>query len=233
MMKVKDIRKLFVDTYNVEPPRAGGTVELRGVSFVCDELEIFEGTRNEQYIRAEIAWYDSASPFVDDLAAHYGKRVKIWDDVADSLGKVNSNYGYCIYDTRRNCQYYNAVEALKKDPQSRQAIMIYQDPWMHKYAGKDFTCTNAVHYYMVPETFGSEEGWTVECVVQMRSNDAVYGFNNDLAWQRTVLRRLCTDLDYHYGKYVIPGEIIWQVGSLHVYPRHFHLLDKMEAELNA
>ena len=59
----------------------------------------------------------------------------------------------------------------------------------------------------------------IHAVVQMRSNDAVFGYINDLFWQRTVLRRLCKDLGYE------EGQIVWQAQSLHVYPRHFHLID--------
>ena len=53
----------------------------------------------------------------------------------------------------------------------------------------------------------------------MRSNDAIFGYINDLFWQQTVLRRLCDDLS------LVSGQIVWQAQSLHIYPRHFHLID--------
>ena len=53
----------------------------------------------------------------------------------------------------------------------------------------------------------------------MRSNDVVFGYKNDYAWQKFVQvmmsRRLKCEL----------GDIHWQVQNLHVYERHFHLLD--------
>ena len=52
----------------------------------------------------------------------------------------------------------------------------------------------------------------------MRSNDAIFGYPNDLAWQRHVLDELSDDLDVH------PGEIIWNVGSLHIYERHYDMI---------
>jgi thymidylate synthase len=53
----------------------------------------------------------------------------------------------------------------------------------------------------------------------MRSNDAVFGFRNDLAWQKYLL-------DYVAGEIgVEPGLITWQPGSIHIYARHYHLLD--------
>jgi thymidylate synthase len=53
----------------------------------------------------------------------------------------------------------------------------------------------------------------------MRSNDAIFGFKNDRAWQHHVLTKLAADLN------VEVGNITWQVGSLHVYARHFFLVD--------
>jgi len=52
----------------------------------------------------------------------------------------------------------------------------------------------------------------------MRSNDVVFGYKNDYAWQVHVHEQLANDLG------VIPGEIHWNVGSLHVYERHFNLV---------
>jgi thymidylate synthase len=54
--------------------------------------------------------------------------------------------------------------------------------------------------------------------VQMRSNDVVFGFKNDVAWAQHVLENLAEDLG------VAPGTIHWQVANLHVYERHFNLV---------
>ena len=52
----------------------------------------------------------------------------------------------------------------------------------------------------------------------MRSNDVIYGYRNDYAWQQEVLSRLSQDLS------VKIGQIVWQVQNLHVYERHFKLV---------
>jgi thymidylate synthase len=72
----------------------------------------------------------------------------------------------------------------------------------------DFMCTNAVQYMI-------RDGQLV-AVVQMRSNDVVFGYRNDYAWQKYVADMLTRDL----GLDVEP-KIIWNVGNLHVYERHF------------
>jgi thymidylate synthase len=80
-----------------------------------------------------------------------------------------------------------------------------------KNGRSDFMCTNAVQYLI-------RDG-KIHAIVQMRSNDAIFGFRNDLAWQKHILEGLCRDLN-------IPvGNIHWQVGSLHVYARHYYLVD--------
>jgi thymidylate synthase len=97
--------------------------------------------------------------------------------------------------------------------------MIYQRPsiW-HEFNedGKnDFICTNAVTYYIRDKK--------LHCVVQMRSNDVVFGYKNDYAWQRYVLNKLRNDL-YYDGYKLDEGDIYWQVQNLHVYERHFDLI---------
>jgi thymidylate synthase len=53
-------------------------------------------------------------------------------------------------------------------------------------------------------------------IVQMRSNDVVFGYRNDYAWQKYVADRMTEDL-----KLTREPRIIWHVGNLHVYERHF------------
>ena len=234
-MVVADIRQEFVRLFKENAHRGNGTIEIIGSSFVVDEDEIFEGTRNQDYIDAEIKWYNSCSRKVDDLAKIYGKRVQIWDNIADSTGEVNSNYGWCIYSAERGYQYFNAVKALVTNKLSRQATMIYQHPDMHRIAGKDFTCTNAVHYYLRPHDMWDDH-YYLDTVVQMRSNDAIFGFNNDVAWQKEVVKNICNDLYWGFqdtGHYVhdpinvVPGNMVWQASSLHIYERHFKYLEAL------
>ena len=67
----------------------------------------------------------------------------------------------------------------------------------------------------------------------MRSNDVVFGYKNDYAWQLHVLKELTEEYnscylamaaDADYRKEMEVGDIIWQVQNLHVYERHFHLV---------
>lgn len=191
----------------------GRTVELVGASFLADEDAIF-GTVDRDYIAREEAWYDSMSRNVNDIP---GGAPTVWKAVASVDGTVNSNYGWCVYSTENGgvSQHDEVLAELRRNPESRRAIIVYTRPSMWKEYNvegrQDFMCTNSVQYLL-------RDGQLHACV-QMRSNDAVLGFKNDRAWQRTVLVRLATQLN------VPAGDIHWQVGSLHVYERHFYLVD--------
>jgi thymidylate synthase len=146
--------------------------------------------------------------------------------VADKDGYINSNYGWCIYSPENGLlestrpleelsQYKLALEELKKNPESRRAIMIYTRPnmWLdyNRNGRSDFMCTNAVQYMI--------RNGKLHAIVQMRSNDAVFGYKNDRAWQQHVLEKMANDLS------IEPGNLYWNAGSLHVYARHYHLVD--------
>ena len=59
----------------------------------------------------------------------------------------------------------------------------------------------------------------------MRSNDAVFGFDNDILWHRYVQSKLVKDLSEKLGITVYPEDIVWHAASLHVYDRHFKFLE--------
>ena len=230
-MNVSDIRRHFIQALANEEfttDRTGSkTIELIGASFVADEPAIF-GTVNEEYVKAELDWYQIMSNNINDI--NYGdKPPKAWQIAANDYGEINSNYGKLIYSDKYYNQYGQVLDELLSNMDSRRATMVYQRPsiW-HEYSesGKnDFICTNAVTYYI-------RDG-KVNCVVQMRSNDVVYGYKNDYAWQHHVLSQLTHDYnsiylsrawDADYRKEIEVGTITWQVQNLHVYERHFDLV---------
>ena len=203
-------RTAFAENDFVIDKTGSKMLELVGASFVASEPSIF-GVINEDYVKRELDWYKSCSLNVNTIA---GDVPKIWKQVATPDGRINSNYGWCVYSEDNGLQYLNALDELRKNPNSRRAVMIYTRPTMwsdYNHDGmSDFMCTNAVQYMI-------RKG-KLTAVVQMRSNDVVFGYKNDYAWQKYVLDMLAADLE------VPAGDIIWSVGSLHVYERHFLLV---------
>lgn len=214
MNTVKDIRSYFMTALAYEEfvtDKTGvKTIEMIGAQFVADEPAIF-GKVDEDYVKRELEWYRSMSLNVNDIP---GGPPKIWRDVSDVDGYINSNYGWCIWSPINGEQYKHCYEQLKSDRNSRRAIMIYTRPEMqydYNTDGRsDFMCTNTVQYLV--------RNGELYAIVSMRSNDVVYGYKNDYAWQAYVQQSLAADLG------VEVGPIIWNVGSLHVYERHFGLV---------
>jgi thymidylate synthase len=225
MMNVSDIRnhlKSEFDSSSFVLDRSGqNMIEILGASFIADEPAIF-GTPNEEYIDSEIKWYNSMSSNVNDI---YDDKAppQAWQMTANSYGEINSNYGLLVGSQKYHRQYDQVVDELVKNPFSRRATMVYTRPsiWVeYNENGKnDFICTNAVTYYVRKDK--------LHCVVQMRSNDVVFGYKNDYAWQQYMLKMVCNGyLDKRLFDDLTPGNIYWQVQNLHLYERHFKLLQE-------
>jgi thymidylate synthase len=212
MLKVEHIREHFIEELKygrfVTDKTGVKTIEMVGACFEANHPSIF-GDINQEYVERELEWYKSMSLYVDDIP---GITPAIWKQVASTEGKINSNYGWAIYSEDNGLQYLNVLDELTANPNSRRAVMIYTRPTMwsdYNHNGmSDFMCTNAVQYMI-------RDGQLV-AVVQMRSNDVVFGYRNDYAWQKYVADMLTRDLGLD-----IEPKIIWNVGNLHVYERHF------------
>lgn len=219
MITIEAVREYFKTELakgNFTEDRNGGkTIEMLGASFIADEPSIF-GKPNQEYIDAEIEWYESQSTNISDIYPEGDKEPpKAWQMTANVHGEINSNYGYLIWSEKFYNQYEQVLEELRCNRDSRRASMIYTRPsiWndFNEHGKNDFICTNSVTYYIRDDK--------LHCVVQMRSNDVVFGYKNDYAWQEHILCALAEELGVEND-----GDIHWQVQNLHVYDRHFDLI---------
>ena len=217
MKTANDIRADLIDKYLAEDyviDKSGAkTIEVLGESFVADENWLIR-TPAYKYIERELEWYMSESLYVDDIP---GETPQIWKDISSDEGKINSNYGWCIYSEENGNQYKHVLRELKANPNSRRAAMIYNRPSMHldynRDGMSDFMCTFA-------NTFMIRDGKLISHYA-MRSNDAVFGYNNDVAWAKFVQGQLAYDLE------VEVGDLIWTATNLHVYERHFEFIEAL------
>lgn len=215
MKVVKNIREEFLSLKKVDLKSEDNNYEILNASFIADEDSIF-GKLNADYIKTELDWYMSQSRYIKDMK---GKIPKIWKDIADKNGMINSNYGWCIFSEENYLQFQNAIIELIDNKFSRRGSMIYIRPTMHNDATRngmdDFMCTyaaqllirnNKLHYF-----------------VYMRSNDAIFGYKNDRFWHDSVLNT-CLDQLHKVYPDLEKGNIYWNCASLHIYPRHFDLI---------
>jgi len=222
-LRVKDIRKMFKEAYKNKEfttDRTGAkTIEILGATFIADEDFIVRKPAYE-YVERELEWYKSQSLFVEDIP---GKTPAIWEQISSKEGKINSNYGYCIFSNENGNQYKNTLRELKNNPDSRRATMIYNRPSMHydynKDGMNDFMCTYSNGFWIRNNKLISH--------YIMRSNDAVFGYNNDMLWAKWVQEKLVQDLKETYPD-LEAGDLIWTSANLHVYERHFKFLEELQ-----
>lgn len=181
-------------------------------------LDVFGVIKTEEsYVERELNWYLSESLSINPDMSD----IKIWAQTADKDGFINSNYGWCIFSDENFNQYKSAVEFLKKDRQSRQSTCIYTRPSIQQDWNKngryDMICTFATQHLIRNDE--------LHYIVNMRSNDAIYGFKNDFAWHYYVANKMSAELGCK------KCYIHWNAGSFHVYSRHFGLLDRLIAKM--
>jgi len=217
MNRVSNIQQTIIDKYLSEDfviDKTGvKTVEIIGATFIADRDYVIRKPAYE-YIQRELEWYKSQSLYVDDIP---GGAPQIWKDVSSDEGKINSNYGWCIYSEENGNQYKHVQRELRNNPNSRRATMIYNRPSMHldynRDGMSDFMCTYANTFYIRDGKLDSH--------YLMRSNDAVFGYNNDYAWARYVQNQLAEDLGIEVGN------LIWTASNFHVYERHFNFIEEL------
>ena len=245
MLNTNDIKNLLIKKYENKEFRVTKsgvrTVELQGIQFEADKDHIIREP-NYDYATHEITWYKSQSLNVHDIE---GGAPTIWKQCADVNGDINSNYGWMIWSKENGSQYNNCVWQLVNDQSTREAVMIYNRPSMHVDATTnhkhDFCCTYAVQCFLNPKYTKHEPGieysegvlpeiesYILDYHVYMRSNDAVFGYDNDYLWHDYVFNKLIVDLTDKLCIKINRGKLIWNAGSLHVYERHFKFLTYAE-----
>lgn len=214
---VKACKKLINEGIE-SSPRGLKTLELEDVILTVKNpiqenmiITIPERSLNLEYLHGEMNWYLNGSYDVSEISRYS----KFWNNLASKSGRVCSNYGMITLKEVFNgyTQYDWCREKLKEDPQSRQAVMNYNQP-KHKFDGnKDLPCT-------LSQAFRIKENKLTNRVV-MRASDLVFGYSFDAYWFAYLQNKLAADLDVGIGEY------IHYAISLHVYERHFDMLEKI------
>jgi len=221
----EDIRNEFKRLYKDGIFRKGSygkTVEIQNAHFLADEDWIIRKP-NYEYANREIEWYKSQSLFVKGIP---GEVPKIWQMCANRDGKINSNYGWCLFSNENCNQFDYCVKRLLDDHYTREACMIYTRPSMqidcNANGMHDFMCTYSTQVFLNEV---DNNKYKLDYTVFQRSCDSVFGYNNDNLWHRHVMSKMVNELN-RYGLSVILGDMTYNCGSLHVYERHFNLLSE-------
>ena len=202
-----------------------GTVELLNCSMSLNprgpilDLAGVKKT-NVDYVKKELDWYLS-----EDLSIiGHVDDIKIWNQVCtqDDKKEINSNYGYLVFSEGNCSQFSKCLEALKKDKLTRNALIIYNRPSIHedyvRNGMHDMICTVFTQFFIRDNQ--------LEMVHVMRSNDVIFGFLNDFAWNCFVYQNMYESLKDTYPE-LDYGLIRWTSTSMHCYERHYKTINKI------
>ena len=178
------------------------------------ELMIYSQARkfSSTYATAEWLWYLSKNPAVNNI----GKLAKIWRQIQDEDGEVESNYGVYLFT-----QWEWAINELLDDNDTRRATLVINQPH-HKGKNKlDYPCTQYLQFFI--------RNNKLHLGVAMRSNDIIFGFCNDVFTFALFQQLMLNELNER-GAGVELGSYHHHAGSLHLYERHFAMAEEILAE---
>jgi thymidylate synthase len=165
------------------------------------------------YIKEELKWYLKGNIY--DLSIC--EKAKIWADCVTD-GKLNSNYGKYLF---KDGGVDYVVETLLLDHSSRRAVIPILSAGHLQVESRDIPCTVSIGFKI--------RNSHLYCTVHMRSQDAVFGLGNDVPFFSIVQEMVLAYLQPAYP-WLLLGPLTVFVESLHVYDRHFEMLDRLVTE---
>lgn len=228
-MKYKSLNEAFVSELS-ELKTSGSLVKARGsnqLEKVFVNFEISDPTDinvtvesrkfNQRYAIAEWLWYLSANSKVNNIS----KLASIWKDIQDPYGEVESNYGSYIFSLDKNfsrSQWSWVVNELLVDRDSRRATISINQPYHKEKNVKDYPCTQYIQFFIRDNK--------LHMGVNMRSNDIIFGLCNDIFTFCLFQQLMLNELNDRGLKLEL-GSYFHHAGSLHIYERHFKMMDNI------
>ena len=166
------------------------------------------------YLIAETIWYMSAN----DSTEWISRYAPFWKNITDNGITANSAYGARIFKphqrTSENVIQWDYVkEELRRDPDSRRAVIHIRSAHDSIHESKDVPCTLSLQFFI--------RGGALHLHVSMRSSDIILGLAYDVPaftiMQETMANELGVDL----------GEYVHTSNSLHCYERDFEMLNEI------
>ena len=209
--------------------RTGNKV-IYSANWIADKPSMI-GQENPDWIRRELDWFFSGSNKLADMEEPVPALFKA---CGGHDGKVNSAYGHVLFNgsaeginPAHGSLFDRVLDTfLREGKGTRHAVAIISDRDIHElatYNGRnDFICTNALNFMIDADD-------QLHIIAQMRSMDAVFGYRADYSMWNVLMDFLLGALELTYPE-LTRGNITFQVANLHVYPRHFQLLEDTAAD---
>lgn len=173
---------------------------------------------NLTYAKKELIWYMQGDPRADWICDY----ATMWQKLKQDNGFFYSNYGQYLFNFKQSrdhkTQFEFVVDELARDQDSRRAVMVLLQPYHLFHDNVDVVCTYAMHFCI----------WNKHLLmtVLMRSNDAIYGLTNDSFCFWSIYQMVFAMLQEKYPE-LRRGHYTHMANSLHIYLRHFEMVDQI------
>ncbi|NBW57959.1 thymidylate synthase [bacterium] len=176
------------------------------------------------YMIAELLWYLSGNNSTEWISNYSA----FWSKISDDGSTANSAYGARIFKPHDRIastikqdwtQWDYVINELKSDPDSRRAVIHIRSPQDSLLAQLDVPCTLSLQFFLRNDK--------VHMVVSMRSSDVILGLAYDVPAFTIFQELLAVQLTKELGRPIELGSYTHLSASLHVYERHFKMVEKI------
>lgn len=190
---MNDIYRQLCGKISVQGQEVAGTKELLNSGFtlldITDNIATARTSYSLSYMLGELAWYFTGRDDVEFIS----KFSSFWKRISDDGVTNRSAYGAIVFNRYGFDQVAQVVDTLKRDPNSRRAIINFNVPNPKRFETKDEICTIAL-------VFELREG-KLDCTGIMRSNDVWLGTPYDVVFFTELQKHIANELGVAYGKY--------------------------------
>lgn len=193
----------------------GDTKELTNVIFTVKNVSnnvINVRNVSYKYAIAELIWYfsgDNSVEFISQFA-------NLWKHISDDGVTNNSAYGYILKEKFGFDQIEKIIELLKKDPESRRAVININSANEYVIETKDEPCTISLQFMI--------RCGKLNCTSVMRSNDLYFGLPYDAIFFTELQKYIAYRLGIEAGRWT------HFVGSMHIYKRDIEKLKDLRLD---
>ena len=214
-IKSDNMNEIYLDICEklLKGRHVGNTREILNYSFELTNMNnniITIRDMSVNYLCGELLWYvlgRNDTEFINKFAS-------MWGRISDDGVHANSAYGDILLKRHGFNQIKKVVELLRKDPNTRRAVLNFNVPNKNAIETKDEICTIMIQLVLRD---GELNGYTV-----MRSNDVYFGLPYDVVFFTELIKHIARELNVGYGNYV------HQAISLHVYDNFVERLKNLK-----
>lgn len=201
-------------------PRDQNIKEIIGASFTINNIRdripyVAKRKFSMSYMIAELVWYLSGNNSTEWISRYSG----FWKHISDDGSTANSAYGARLFKRHnkiaqgRFSQIEYVINELKRDPDSRRAVMHLRVPDDSIDARLDVPCTLALQFFIRDNKLHQ--------VANMRSSDLVFGIAYDIPAFTVFQEMIANELGVATGTYTHTSN------SLHIYEKHFEMVKEI------